>query len=57
MFGFLRGKEKEWAAFEAEAVPLMPDVFRIARWMAGDTAIAEDLTQETFVQALGSFHR
>ena len=57
MFGFSIGKEKEWAAFEAEALPLMPDVFRVAHWLARDRAIAEDLTQETFVQALRSFHR
>lgn len=57
MFGIGKEREKEWAAFETEAVPLMPDVFRVAKWLAGDTTIAEDLTQETFVQALKSFHR
>ena len=57
MFGIGKEREKEWAAFEAEAVPLMPDVFRVAKWLSGDTTIAEDLTQETFVQALKSFHR
>ena len=57
MFGIGKEREKEWAAFEAEAVPLMPDVFRVAKWLARDTEIAEDLTQETFVQALKSFHR
>ena len=57
MFGFSIGKEKEWAAFEVEALPLMPDVFRVAHWLVRDRAIAEDLTQETFVQALRSFHR
>ena len=57
MFGIGREREKEWAAFEAEALPLMPDVFRVAKWLARDTEIAEDLTQETFVQALKSFHR
>ena len=57
MFGIGRERENEWAAFEAEALPLMPDVFRVARWLAGDVTIAEDLTQETFIQALKSFHR
>lgn len=57
MFGFSREKEKEWAAFEAEALPLMPDVFRVACWLVRDREVAEDLTQETFVQALRSFHR
>ena len=57
MFGIGREREKEWAAFEAEALPLMPDVFRVAKWLVRDTAAAEDLTQETFVQALKAFHR
>ncbi|MFT3743182.1 MAG: sigma-70 family RNA polymerase sigma factor [Pyrinomonadaceae bacterium] len=57
MFGFGREREKEWAAFEAEAVPLMPDVYRVAYWLARDKETAEDLTQETFAQALKSFHR
>ena len=57
MFGIGREREKEWAAFEAEALPLMPDVFRVAKWLTRDTETAEDLTQETFIQALKSFHR
>ena len=57
MFGLGREREKEWAAFESEALPLMPDVFRVAQWLARDRELAEDLTQETFVQALKSFHR
>lgn len=59
MFGS-GGKEerkKEWAAFEAEALPLMADVFRVANYLARDREIAEDLTQETFAEALKSFHR
>ena len=59
MFG---GNQKEarvrhWAAFEAEALPHMNDLFRIAAWLVGDRTIAEDLLQETFAQALQSFHR
>jgi RNA polymerase sigma-70 factor (ECF subfamily) len=50
-------REKEWAAFEAEALPLMADVFRVANYLARDRETAEDLTQETFAQALKSFHR
>ncbi len=59
MFGFSgKEREKEWQAFEEEALPLMADVFRVASFLArGDRGIAEDLTQETFVQALKSFHR
>jgi len=50
-------QEKEWAAFGAEAVPLMQDVFLVANYLARDRETAEDLTQETFAQALNSFHR
>jgi RNA polymerase sigma-70 factor (ECF subfamily) len=50
-------REKDWAAFEAEALPLMADVFRVANYLARDRETAEDLTQETFAQALKSFHR
>ncbi|MDQ2746631.1 MAG: sigma-70 family RNA polymerase sigma factor [Acidobacteriota bacterium] len=57
MFGNGQEREKEWATFEAEAMPLMADVFRTAMWLARDHATAEDLTQETFAQALKSFHR
>lgn len=35
----------------------MGDVFRVAMWLVRDRVEAEDLTQETFVQALKSFHR
>ncbi len=57
MFGLARDREQDWTSFEAEAVPLMADVFRVARWLGADRATAEDLTQETLVQALKSFHR
>jgi RNA polymerase sigma-70 factor (ECF subfamily) len=57
MFGSGSEREKEWAAFEAEALPLMADVFRVANYLTRDREEAEDLTQETFIQALKSFHR
>jgi len=57
MFGIGREREKEWAAFETEALPLMADVFRVANYLARDRETAEDLTQETFAEALKSFHR
>jgi RNA polymerase sigma-70 factor (ECF subfamily) len=58
MFGIGReSREKDWAAFEAEALPLMADVFRLANYLARDRETAEDLTQETFAEALKSFHR
>lgn len=35
----------------------MPDVFRVAMYLTRDREEAEDLTQETFAEALKSFHR
>lgn len=52
-----RDREQRWAEFEAEAMPQMADLFRIAMWLVRDRAEAEDLLQETFTQALQSFHR
>ncbi|MGE3467609.1 MAG: sigma-70 family RNA polymerase sigma factor [Pyrinomonadaceae bacterium] len=57
MFGASKQREKEWANFESEAMPLMSDVFRVAFWLVRNREEAEDLTQETFSQALKSFHR
>jgi len=57
MLGSGREREKQWAAFEAEALPLMADVFRVAMYLAQNRETAEDLTQETFAEALKSFHR
>ena len=47
----------EWAAFEGEALPYQADLYRMAKWLLRDRDRAEDLVQETFVQALSSFHR
>jgi len=47
----------EWAAFETEALPHMNNLFHVAMWLVGDRTTAEDLVQETFTQALQSFHR
>ncbi|HEU4768712.1 MAG TPA: sigma-70 family RNA polymerase sigma factor [Pyrinomonadaceae bacterium] len=46
-----------WEAFEEEALPHLPGLFRLAMWLVRDRAEAEDLVQETFTQALQSFHR
>ena len=46
-----------WDAFEAEAMPHVDRLFRLAMWWERDRADAEDLVQETLVQALQSFHR
>ncbi len=58
MFGFGKSTEEEnWADFETEAVPHMPDLYRIARWLVRGSDEAEDLVQETLSEALRSFHR
>jgi RNA polymerase sigma-70 factor (ECF subfamily) len=49
--------EDAWAAFEAEALPHADRLFRLAMWLERDRAEAEDLVQETMIQALQSFHR
>jgi RNA polymerase sigma-70 factor (ECF subfamily) len=46
-----------WHAFEAEAMPHADRLFRHAMWLERNRAQAEDLVQETLVQALQSFHR
>ncbi|MDQ3252496.1 MAG: sigma-70 family RNA polymerase sigma factor [Acidobacteriota bacterium] len=46
-----------WQRFEAEAMPHMDSLFRIAMWRVRDRATAEDLVQETMTEALKSFHR
>lgn len=46
-----------WAAFEAEAMPHVDRLFRLAMWWERDRREAEDLVQDALVQALLSFHR
>src|SRR5712692_4310729 len=46
-----------WAAFEAEALPHLDRLFRLAMWFERNRTEAEDLVQETMMQALQSFHR
>jgi RNA polymerase sigma-70 factor (ECF subfamily) len=48
---------RRWLAFEAEAMPHVDRLFRHAMWLSRNRAEAEDLVQETLVQALQSFHR
>jgi RNA polymerase sigma-70 factor, ECF subfamily len=43
--------------FEAAALPYINDLYRAARHTLGDAAEAEDVVQETFLQAWKSFHR
>jgi RNA polymerase sigma-70 factor (ECF subfamily) len=46
-----------WQTFEAEALPHVDRLFRLALWFERDRHEAEDLVQETMIQALQSFHR
>jgi RNA polymerase sigma-70 factor (ECF subfamily) len=59
MFKSIRqmGRESQWAPFEAEALPHLSALFRVAMWLVRERAEAEDLVQDTFMQALQSFHR
>jgi RNA polymerase sigma-70 factor (ECF subfamily) len=41
--------------FEELALPLFDQLYNFARWLAQDTAEAEDLVQETYVKALRGF--
>jgi RNA polymerase sigma-70 factor (ECF subfamily) len=43
--------------FEAEALPHIESLFRTAMWFERNRDEAEDLVQDTFRQALESFHR
>lgn len=47
----------QWQRFESEAMPHVASLFRIARWLTRSQTDAEDLVQETLMEALRSFHR
>ena len=47
----------EWTAFEAEVLPHVDRLFRLAMWFERNRSDAEDVVQETMMQALQSFHR
>jgi len=60
MIGLFKKKSEEerlWEIFEQEAMPLSPDLFRVAMYLKRDRDLAEDLLQETLMQGLKSFHR
>ena len=50
-------KERLWQNFEQEAMPFSGDLFRVAMYLKRSRETAEDLVQETMMQALKSFHR
>lgn len=43
------------STFEELALPLLPALYNVARWLTRSGNDAEDLVQETFVKALGGF--
>lgn len=49
--------ESSMAAFDAEAMPHLNDLFRTAARILGDRTRAEDIVQEVYLQAWKSFHR
>jgi len=51
------GDSEYWTAFEAEVLPHAVRLFRLAMWFERNRADAEDVVQETMMQALRSFHR
>ena len=58
MFGFSKTTTAEnWENFEREALSHSEDLYRVAMWLVRDVEEAQDLTQETLMQALKSFHR
>jgi RNA polymerase sigma-70 factor (ECF subfamily) len=52
-----RNHPDAWAAFEGEVLPHADRLFRLAMWFERNRADAEDVVQETMMQALRSFHR
>ena len=60
MFELVKGRTEEetlWNNFEIEAMPHMPDLFRVAMFLKRNRDLAEELVQETMMQGLKSFHR
>jgi RNA polymerase sigma-70 factor (ECF subfamily) len=49
--------DRTWGTFEAEALPHVGRLFRLAMWFERDRSEADELVQETMMQALRSFHR
>lgn len=46
-----------WSVFETEVLPHADRLFRLAMWFERDRTDAEDVVQDTMMQALRSFHR
>jgi RNA polymerase sigma-70 factor (ECF subfamily) len=52
-----RDDSDAWAAFEGEVLPHADRLFRLAMWFVRNRTDAEDVVQDTMIQALKSFHR
>src|SRR5262245_11726114 len=52
-----RDDSSAWAVFEGEVLPHADRLFRLAMWHERNRADAEDVVQDTMMQALRSFHR
>ncbi len=52
-----RDDRDAWVAFEGEVLPHADRLFRLAMWFERNRADAEDVVQDTMMQALTSFHR
>ncbi len=50
-------QHSSWETFEVEALPHADRLFRLAMWLERDRSVAEDLVQDTLIQAMRSFHR
>jgi RNA polymerase sigma-70 factor, ECF subfamily len=55
--GSSHAKVELWRDFEAEALPCLADLYRLAIWLTRSRDEAEDLVQETLTEALKSFDR
>jgi RNA polymerase sigma-70 factor (ECF subfamily) len=53
----VRNDSHAWAAFEQEVLPHAARLFRLAMWLERNRADAEDVVQDTMMQALRAFHR
>lgn len=51
------GGSESWSAFESEVLPHADRLFRLAVWFERNHTDAEDVVQDTMMQALRSFHR
>lgn len=56
VFGKRQEKEKQWVEFEEEFAPYVKDIFRVALFLTRNPTDADDLVQDTILQALKYFY-